>query len=212
MGDGRARQALGRIDKSQIAALSRNHLAELRPGEAAVEDICQQRTGVGLMLALARQQHKLGAEGEAKLHEVGGAAAAQRPDRLLHFQGVADVVAERLLHGAEHGGHTAPGVATDRHHALREQARIGERVHKRAAAVLHIEHDAVGASGELLTHHAGRDQRDRLDRRGDIAQGIKFFIGGGELAALSGHNQAHLAHDLAKLGGIEGGAQAGDAL
>ena len=46
-------------------------------------------------------------------------------------------------------------------------------VHERAVARLHVEHQAVDPLGQLLRHDRGRDQRDRLDGRRRVAEGVE---------------------------------------
>ncbi len=51
-------------------------------------------------------------------------------------------------------------------------------------------------SGKLLRHDARRDQRDRLDRRGHVAQCIQLAVGRRDLRRLAHHRHAQRAHLL----------------
>ena len=61
---------------------------------------------------------------------------------------------------------------------------------ERAAAGLHVEHQAVESLGQLLGHDAGGDERDRLDRAGDVAQRVEPLVGRRDLGRLPQHGAA----------------------
>ena len=66
-------------------------------------------------------------------------------------------------------------------------------LHERAGAELHVEHERVGALGDLLRHDARGDQRDRLDRAGDVAQRVELLVGRSEARAGGADDRADVA-------------------
>ena len=70
----------------------------------------------------------------------------------------------------------------------------GERLHERAVADLDVEHDRVGAGGDLLRHDARRDQRHVVDRRRDVAQRVELLVGRHEIRRLADDREADVAH------------------
>ena len=56
------------------------------------------------------------------------------------------------------------GPSPELEHLLREHARVVERLHERAVADLDVEHDRVGAGGELLRHDRRRRSAARCRR------------------------------------------------
>src|SRR6266511_4730146 len=95
-----------------------------------------------------REQVRGGLEHE--LGEVRRALAAQRLDRLADLERVPDGASERLVHVGEEAGDASLGAPAEVEHRLRERARVIERLHERAVADLDVEHDRVGARGDLL--------------------------------------------------------------
>ena len=57
-----------------------------------------------------------------------------------------------------------PAGRADRHQRARQRPRVGRRLHERAAAALHVEHERVAALRELLAHHRRGDERQAFDR------------------------------------------------
>ena len=68
--------------------------------------------------------------------------------------------------------------------------RVGFRLHEGAAAGLHVEHEGVDALGDLLAHDRRADERDALDRAGDVAQRVELLVGGRDLRGLADHGAA----------------------
>ena len=56
----------------------------------------------------------------------------------------------------------------------------GRRLHEGAAPHLDVEHQPVDPLGQLLRHDRGGDERDRLDRGGDVAQRVELAVGRGD--------------------------------
>ena len=86
-----------------------------------------------------------------------------------------------------------PGVGAERDHRAGELARAVDVAHERARAELHVEHERVGALGDLLRHDARGDERDRLDRAGDVAQRVELLVGRGEARAGGADHRADVA-------------------
>src|SRR5262249_32329394 len=59
-------------------------------------------------------------------------------------------------------------------------------------------------------HDAGRDQRDVVDRRRDVAEPVQQLVGGNEVPALSDDRQSDVAHLLQELLRRQLDAEAGD--
>ena len=77
-----------------------------------------------------------------------------------------------------------PAAAAELEHRLGELARVVERLHEGAVADLDVEHDRLGAGGDLLRHDARRDQRDAVDGRGHVAKGVEPLVGRDEVRGL----------------------------
>ena len=111
-------------------------VGDRRLGAAAALGLVDPEVGEREQLA-ARVEHELG--------EVGRAVPAHRVERLAHLERVADRGAERLIHVGEQAHDLAARLAAERDHRLGELARIVERLHERAVADLHVEHDRLRA-------------------------------------------------------------------
>ena len=79
-----------------------------------------------------------------------------------------------------------------RDHALGELLAVFERLHERAGADLDVQHDRMRAGRQLFGHDGGRDERQRVDRRRHVAQGVELLVGGGEIAGLADDGHADL--------------------
>ena len=71
-----------------------------------------------------------------------------------------------------------PDGCADRDQRLGERARSSSGLHERAVAALHVEHQAADALGDLLAHDRRGDERDALDRAGDVAQRVELLSAG----------------------------------
>ena len=76
----------------------------------------------------------------------------------------------------------------------REHPCIRQRLHERAVADLHVEHDRVGACGDLLRHDARGDQRHVVDGRRHVAQRVELLVGRNEVAGLTDDREPDLPH------------------
>jgi hypothetical protein len=78
-------------------------------------------------------------------------------------------VSERLVHVADHGDDLASCTPPQVDHRLGEAPCVRAIFHEGAATDLDVEHDRVGATGDLLGHDAGGDQRIVVDGGGHVA-------------------------------------------
>ncbi|OQA33477.1 MAG: hypothetical protein BWY56_02048 [Acidobacteria bacterium ADurb.Bin340] len=130
--------------------------------------------------------------------------------RLHHLQRVSDRPAQGLFHARdERLDLHAVGLAHG-HHALGQGASILAGLHEGAAAALHIQHQGIAASGELLGHDAGGDEGDALYRRRDIAQRVELAVGRADVAGLGAVGEACLPETLLEGAEIEFHPKAGN--
>ena len=80
--------------------------------------------------------------------------------------------------------------------SLGEDPGVLDRLHERSVAHLHVEHDRVGARGELLGHDRGGDERHDVDRRGHVAKRVELLVGRHEISGLADDREADRAHLL----------------
>ena len=105
-----------------------------------------------------------------------------------------------------------PASSAEREHRLGEPPRLVERLHERAVADLDVEHDRLGAGGELLRHDRGGDQRELVDGRRDVAQPVQELVGRHEVAGLADDRQTDVPDLRDELVEAELGAVARDRL
>ena len=89
-------------------------------------------------------------------------------------------------------------LGTQRHHGFGELTALRLRPQQCARADLDVEHQRTRPLGDLLAHHRARDQRQRFDGGGDIAQRVELRIGGRQLARRE-YSRANLAKLLTHL-------------
>ncbi len=167
---------------------------------------------LGARLGDAPEQQHLGAEAERQRAHVGGPLAAQDGDGLGELVGVANLEAERLVHRRQQRAHLEAEPPSQRHERARERARACPRRQEGAAPDLDVHHEGVRALGDLLREDRGRDERDRLDGRRGVAQGIEEAIGRHEARALAGEHEPRARQHAPKLRGRERRPEAGDGL
>ena len=187
------RRQAASAEPSAIAAAAR--AAAL--GEADAEIREREQTGRGL-------EHELG--------QVGRPLAAHGRERLAHLERVADRGPERLVHVGEEADDVAAGLAPECEHQLGQAAGVLDRLHEGAPSDLDVEHDRLGAGGELLRHDRRGDQRDLVDGGGDVAQAVEGEVGRDELGGLADDREADLAHLGDQLLGRQVDPEAGDRL
>ena len=133
---------------------------------------------------LAEMNHVRG-QLDRKLGQVLGPGVLQRLRRFHDLERVADRVAQRLVHVGDQRADPLIHAPPDRHHHLRQPARIHLLLHERAVAHLHVEHQRIHALRQLLRHDRRRDQRNRFHRARDIAQRVQLPVRGRELVGLA---------------------------
>ncbi len=76
-----------------------------------------------------------------------------------------------------------PASRAEVHHRAGELARGVQVLHEGTRADLDVQDEGSRALGDLLAHDRASDQRDRLDGRGDVAQGVELLVRGGQARA-----------------------------
>lgn len=84
--------------------------------------------------------------------KIGRPATFQSIDGLFHFQGIADSIAQRLIHVRKEADDLATGVVADPEHQVRKFAGPVERFHEGTLPHLDVEHDRLGSGCDLLAH------------------------------------------------------------
>src|SRR5229473_3640028 len=172
-----------------LATLRGQHLEKLRAAGPGSQGVARIAVNLGQPAHFPRDHQR-------NLHQLLVTLARQGIERLLHLQRIADRAAERVVHGGDqrHGAPARP--FTQQHHLGRELLGRGDIGHESAAPELDVEHDGVGAGGDLLGHHAGGDQGHRRHGGGDVTQGVKLLIRRHHVGRLRGDCNPYLA-DLA---------------
>ena len=204
-------RSTGRSAEIGVAALGADPLLVRRERRAVRAcGFVASRRPLSSSSAEIREREEVRARVEDELRKSGGPPPADRLHRLAHLERVADRPAERLIHVREDTDDVDPCLAHRTRASPRRAPRILLRPHERALADLHVEHERARAAGDLLRHDARRDERDLVDRRRHIAQGIELAIGGHEIGALAGDREADLLHLRDELLDRELDAEAGD--
>ena len=123
-----------------------------------------------------------------------------------------DGAAERLLHVGQEARHLAPGPDADLPHLLGEHTCVVERLHERSVADLDVEHDRLGARGELLRHDRARNEGDDVDGCRDVAERVELLVGRNQVGGLSDDRDPDLAQLRDELLRRQLDAEAGDRL
>ena len=165
-----------------------------------------------LVNAEVGEREQLAAGVEHDLGEVGRPLPTHGVERLAHLERVADRLPERLVHVGQEADDLTAGLPAERDHRLGELARALDRLHERAVADLHVEHDRLGAAGELLRHDRRGDQRELVDRRRHVAERVEQLVGRDEVAGLADDRDADVANLRDELVEAQLGAEAGNRL
>ena len=102
------RQPVGVVDDARVAALQANAQREALEPVAAVAGAGHPGRAVAQVAGHAPQHQHLGAQAQRQVDQIGRTAAPQDVDGLAHLDGVADGVAQRLVHVRQHGAHRQP--------------------------------------------------------------------------------------------------------
>ena len=84
--------------------------------------------------------------------------------------------------------------------------------HESAVADLDVEHEGLGAFGQLLGQDRRRDERDAFDRRGHVPERVEFFVGRRDFLALADDRAADVRQDLLEAGERKAHIEARDRL
>jgi hypothetical protein len=112
-------------------------------------------------------------------------------------------------------GHTVFEAAVrgaDLDHHLRQCLCVLGSAHEGTAAAFDVQHDRARTGRQLFTHNRGGDQRNGVDRCGDVAQRIQLFIGGSKIGGLTDDAKSASCYLCGKLVGGERGSVAGEGL
>src|ERR671925_1756178 len=177
-----------RLDGGIAALRADPPLVDIERG-AAPERVLNPGPGLVIGDAVAERDEVRGG-GDRELGQVGRPVAAERLYRLADLERVSHRAPERLVHVGELADDLPIGAAPELEHRLGELSRVVERLHEGAVADLDVEDDRVRPGRDLLGHDARGDQRDVLDRRRDVAQGVQLLVGGDELRGLADDREA----------------------
>ena len=151
-----------------VAALPRDHLPQLSRGRARREGGADALVAPRLRsTAWPPSRTMRDASRTMSAWQIGRAACrCSRLDALGESRAALPTAsAERRIHARDEGFGAHAGGRADRSPATRASARASVgRLHERAAAALHVEHQRVAAFRELLAHH----------RRGRSAAGSRW--------------------------------------
>ena len=186
------------IDCGRVAVLRRDELRQLFERRTIRDRLLQHGARRRIVGRHARLREDAAAERQAQLEQFALIFPAQRRDGLLDLERIADGVAKRLIHVRDDGDRLAAGHFADLDHLGRELARIVQRLHKRTAAALDVQHDDVRTGGQLLGHDAADDERDARHGAGHVTQGVELLVRRVEVRRLAGNDHADAIHILQK--------------
>ena len=185
------------VQDGNITALCRRHAAQGIECSAAADGFLRACVAFLERTRRCEVQHAC-RECKRDAAEVVGTSAAQNADRLCNFETVADGVAERCVHICEKRGGGEVCRLPDCGHRFCEGACIFDRLHKCAASDFHIEENGIRARGKLFAHDGGGDQRDAVDGRRHIAQGVEQLVRACERARLCDEGEPAVLYDRDK--------------
>ena len=127
---------------ADVTALRSKHLAALFKSGAIGDDALGQ-LAAGRHIALARQHQHVACQLQADLGQIGGAFALQHGHALGHFQRIADVFAQGLIHIGNERGDFAAVRRADCDHLARQLKGAVQILHEGAVPHRHIEQNGV---------------------------------------------------------------------
>ncbi len=110
------------------------------------------------------------------LDQVGRAAATQGVHGLGNLERVPGRPPEWCVHARQQRLCAYTSRLPQRDHGLGERAGVGVGGHERPRPDLDVQYQRGRPLGDLLAHDGRRDQRNRLDRSGDVTQCIQFPV------------------------------------
>lgn len=199
----RGKMLCRRIEQVRRAAERHDHAGEAFRRSARGESLLDPAAGLFQIRRQAAEQQHLGAERDGDLMEARLAAAAgQVIERIGDLERIAGGARQRLVHVGEQRRGRQAGIIGDADERLRQRARLRRLGQEGAGAELHIHGKAVQAGRELLGQDRGSDQRQRFDRRRDVADGVEALVGRRQIGGLADDGAARLAHHLAEQRGV----------
>ena len=188
------------LDDRRLRERGRIGIAALRPDPALVDGergaVGDGRLGSPSPLVLVDpeigEREQSCARVEDELREVRRPLAADGVARLGDLERVADGRPQRLVHVGEQADDLAPRVLAELEHRLGERPRVLERLHEGTVADLDVEHDRVGAAGDLLRHDRGCDQGQDVDGAGDVTKPVELLVGRDEVVGLADDREPDL--------------------
>ena len=188
---GALRQQRRVVDDPRVAALGLDEAPEALERRAARERRARQ---LGAVLAVRRR----GRRARPCARRARRRASAKRPVRSPRRTSIASRTSLALPTASASGWLMSvisapvarPLSSPSATHSSASSRASLEVLHERPRAGLDVEQDRVGAAGQLLAHHARGDQRDVVDRRGDVAQRVHRLVGRHEVGRLRAHREA----------------------
>ena len=147
-----------------------NHFTKDLGGFSGVEGPAQFLLGLLGRSGETTGLENLGAEGQGhRLQPLVAMGSGQKLHGFAYFDCVARAVGKALVHvGEERGGRSARPGGNVRNALGKFLGTLVAR-HECSVTNLDIHHEGIEARGEFLGENGGRDQADRLDGGGDIA-------------------------------------------
>ena len=181
------------------AAQGVDHAGETLGGGAGGKGASSELTAGFGVCGEAGQGECLAAQGERHLRELRiDGLTLEHGDGFADLDRVARRVTEALTHLGEQGHGRQAGAVGDGDDAAGQGLGALMRRHEGAGAGLDVHDQGLQAAGELLGQDRGGDQRDALDRRGHVADGVEAAVGRREIVGLADDGAASLADDLAQ--------------
>ena len=151
-------------------------------------------------VAHPREVEHVARELARQLNNVGGPTTGEYLDGLLYLEGVSDLAPQRHRHVGEEGARGHPRVTSEVNHRAGKLARSVQVLHEGSRPDLDVQDEGSRALGDLLAHDGAGDQRDRLDGRGNVAQGVELLVRGCQARSRRADDRAaalpQLGHDL----------------
>ena len=130
------------------------------------------------------------AEKQGDIQEVTFRAACKDIDRIFHFQGIADMRAQRLLHSGDNGCHRLACQCADIHHGPGQFNRAIQRMHDGSAAGLDIQDNRITAGRQFFGHDRAGNQRKAVHGGCHIPERIQRLVRRCQHAGLPDHGHA----------------------
>ena len=198
--DRRRRQARARLGEESAgppsAATMRSNLSAAAPLSSARSQRGARRGEVG---GQAARDERFGGERQRHLVQPRVAAGAGEViDGVEDFERIAGGAGERFVHVGDQRNRRHAGAGRDAAMLCASSRAASSDAMKAPEPHLHVHDQRLQPRRQLLGEDRGGDQRDRLDRRRDVADRVEALVGGRERRRLADDRAADLAHDLAE--------------